>query len=270
MPPPLLAESAAESETGSTAGDVTPTKADPSIQADRELADAVNEIKEEAEEDDDDEENEEVYVVEAILDHRADFEDGMMRYQVKWKGYEKKSERTWETEDNFVGARDILEAYWQKLGGKPASNSSKAVSKKRARKSAGGSETPDSTVVKKQRKSGSRKSKDASAMDDEKTPEPPTGFTDVGNDNWKAPKPSSGAWDNHVQTVDTIEKDDQGELWAYLVWNDKNDDGRFYRSKARLTTCNKACPQRMLQFYEKHVVFTNSRYTITENNGHVE
>lgn len=94
-------------------------------------------------------------------------------------------------------------------------------------------------------------------MDDEKTPEPPTGFTDVGNDNWKAPKPSSGAWDNHVQTVDTIEKDDQGELWAYLVWNDKNDDGRFYRSKARLTTCNKACPQRVC-FKKKQSYFSTS------------
>ena len=91
-------------------------------------------------------------------------------------------------------------------------------------------------------------------MDDDKTPEPPTGFTDVGNDSWKAPKPTSGGWDNHVQTVDTIEKDDQGELWAYLVWNDKNDDGRFYRSKARLTTCNKACPQRVC-FQEKQSPF---------------
>ncbi len=53
--------------------------------------------------------------------------------------------------------------------------------------------------------------------------------------------------------VDTIEKDDNGELWAYLVWNQKNEDNRFNRSKARVPTCNKACPQRMLQFYEKHV-----------------
>lgn len=143
------------------------------------------------------------------------------------------------------GARDILEAYWEKLGGKPTPLSSKPVSRKRNRQSTGGSGTPDSTVAKKQKKSSGRKSKGTSAKEDEKTPEPPAGFTDVGNDNWTAPKPLSGAWDHHVQTVDTIEKDDQGELWAYLVWNDKNDDGRFYRSKAKLSTCNKACPQRV-------------------------
>ena len=61
------------------------------------------------------------YVVEAIQDHRSDFEDvrkqcryglcqfvlmfayiqGQMRYLVKWKGYEKKADRTWELEDSF-------------------------------------------------------------------------------------------------------------------------------------------------------------------------
>ena len=59
--------------------------------------------------------------MEDIQDHRADFEDvselkgaeslhiyaqpsvqqGQMRYHVKWKGYEKKADRTWETEDNL-------------------------------------------------------------------------------------------------------------------------------------------------------------------------
>lgn len=105
--------------------------------------------------------------------------------------------------------------------------------------------------MKKQRKSvGGRKSKDASALvvgdeENNKTPEPPVGFTEVGADDWKPPKANSGAWDNEVQNVDTIEKDDQGELWAYLVWNDTNEDGRFYRSKAKLAVCNKACPQRV-------------------------
>ena len=61
------------SETGSTAGDVTPTRADPSNQADQEIADAIKEINEDEVEDDDPADDE--YVVEAILDHHADFED---------------------------------------------------------------------------------------------------------------------------------------------------------------------------------------------------
>lgn len=61
------------SETGSTAGDVTPTRADPSNQADQDIADAFKEINEDEEEEDDAADDE--YVVEAILDHHADFED---------------------------------------------------------------------------------------------------------------------------------------------------------------------------------------------------
>lgn len=98
----------------------------------------------------------------------------------------------------------------------------------------------------KKQKKGGRKSKDAiAAADKDATPEPPAGYTEVGDDDWQPPKALDRAWDSAVQTVDTIEKDDQGQLWAYLVWSDKNEDGRFYRSKAKLATCNKACPQRV-------------------------
>lgn len=68
--------------------------------------------------------------------------------------------------------------------------------------------------------------------------------------------------------VDTIEKDNDDMLWAYLVWNEKNDDGRFNRTKARLATCNRACPQKMLSFYEKHVYvvfFLDTRESVLWN-----
>jgi chromobox protein 1 len=239
-------------------------KAVASAPVDDEVADDVkNEEEEDDDEDDDDEGDGEVFVVEKILNHRADFEDNEMRYEVKWKGYEKKSDRTWETEENLQGARLILEAYWAKLGGKPVAET-KPATKKRGRQSTGGASEANQSA-KKQKKAG-RKSKSASrAADGKATPEPPVGFTEAGEDDWVPPKPSDRAWDSAVQCVDTIEKDDHGDLWAYLLWNDKNEDGRFYRSKARLATCNKACPQRMLQFYEKHVVFTNTRSTFAEN-----
>ena len=135
------------------------------------------------------------------------------------------------------GARLILEAYWKKIDGKPITTTK--LSKKRSRASLGNgaSETP------KKQKRG-RKSAQTLSLD--QTPEPPTGFTAVGDDEWKPPSPNKDAWDPLVQAIDTIEKDDDGELWAYLVWNDKNADGRFYRSKARVPTCNQACPQRVM------------------------
>ena len=226
-----------------------------------------------------------------------------MRYNVKWKGYEKKSDRTWETEENLEladtpslqrpshgqlltyrrGARLILESYWKKIGGKPTVPTK--ISKKRSRQSLSGNGASD--TPKKQKRG--RKS-NQTTMSQDQTPEPPAGFTQVGDDDWKPPPPDKDAWDPLVQAIDTIERDEQQELWAYLVWNDKNADGRFYRSKARVPACNQACPQRvrslsissylrggeklifeiqMLQFYEKHVVFTQNRNSFVDNNGQV-
>lgn len=140
-------------------------------------------------------------------------------------------------------ARQVLEAYWKKIGGKPTTSSK--VSKKRSRQSLSGN---GSTNRNKKQKQG-RKSTQTLSLD--QTPEPPAGFTQVGDDDWEPPAPNKDAWDPLVQSIDTIERDDDGELWAYLLWNDKNGDGRFYRSKARVPTCNQACPQRVCFFYPR-------------------
>lgn len=134
-----------------------------------------------------------------------------------------------------------MKAYWAKIGGKPAAVS-KSASKKRGRQSSGReSGTPDITSAKKQKKA---RRKSALAKNDG-TPEPPVGYTTVGDDDWQPPKAVKDAWEDGVQSVDTIEKDDEGDLWAYLVWNGKNEDGRYYRHKAKLAVCNKACPQKV-------------------------
>ena len=130
-----------------------------------------------------------------------------------------------------------------------ARKAAKSAGKKRGRASTGTIAEP---AQKKAKKRPGRKSASA-AQDPDATPEPPAGYTNVDADTWKPPAPNDNAWDPLVMNIDTIEKDGNNELWAYLVWNEKNDDGRYNRSKARLATCNKACPQRMLQFYEKHV-----------------
>ncbi|KAI4252976.1 MAG: hypothetical protein LQ352_003973 [Teloschistes flavicans] len=228
------------------------------------IKDRANDAEDEGDDEDEDDDGE-IFVVEKILSHHDEFEDGVMRYEIKWKGYEKKADRTWETEDNLEGAREILEAYWNSIGGKPVPSNKPLVSKKRGRQSSGrastGSRHEPATKKKKGRKS-------AMAIEDrDASDEPPAGHTDVNPDTWKPPSPDDNAWDPLIMSVDTIEKDAQNEMWAYLVWNEKNDDGRFNRSKARLATCNKACPQRMLQFYEKHVVFTNQKHEVVEENG---
>ena len=136
------------------------------------------------------------------------------------------------------GARLILEAYWKKIGGKPTVPT--RISKKRSRQSLSGNGASDTP---KKQKRGRKSNQGTVSLD--QTPEPPAGFTQVGDDDWQPPPPNKDAWDPLVQAIDTIERDEQQELWAYLVWNDKNADGRFYRSKARVPTCNQACPQRV-------------------------
>ncbi|KAL9040201.1 MAG: hypothetical protein Q9180_002059 [Flavoplaca navasiana] len=240
MPPPLPAESDADSIASED-----PQSKSESVEAKDEVLEDAPDV---AEDEDEEEGDEEVYVVEKILAHHDNFEDKEMRYEIKWKGYEKKADRTWETEENLEGARDLLEAYWKSIGGKPVPGTKeKPAGKKRGRQSTGTIQP----AAKKQKKPG-RKS--TSALEDpDATPEPPKGYQDVNPDTWKPPPPHDNAWENLVMNVDTIEKDDRGELWAFLVWNEKNEDDRFNRSKAKLATCNKACPQKMLRFYEQHV-----------------
>lgn len=220
------------------------------------------------------------YVVESIMDHQSDFPDVSqveqcfsvlaptrlirMKYDTSSNGKVTKRSPTVRGKPKktfskalFVhlsyglanlicllrGARDILKEYWAKLGGKPIAEN-KSASKKRARQSRG-SDTPDSSSTKKQKKAG-RKSKDAGVkLEDDAVPDGTLGFTEVGDDDWKPPKVKKESWDDKVQSVDTIEKDDQGVLWAYLLWNDKSEDGRYYRSKAKLSSCKEACPQRV-------------------------
>ncbi|KAI4262026.1 MAG: hypothetical protein L6R42_002791 [Xanthoria sp. 1 TBL-2021] len=255
MPPPLPAESDAESTVSEN-----PQAKSESVEAQDEVLGDAPDVADE--EDEEEEGDEEVYVVEKILAHHDNFADNDMRYEIKWKGYEKKADRTWETEGNLEGARDLLEAYWKEIGGKPVpAKKEKPAGKKRGRQSTGTIQP----AAKKQNKPG-RKS--TTAMEDQDgTPEPPKGWSDVNEDVWQPPPPLDNAWENLVMNVDTIEKDDKGELWAFLVWNEKNEDDRFNRSKAKLATCNKACPQRMLRFYEQHVVFTGNKSSYTEENG---
>ena len=122
----------------------------------------------------------------------------------------------------------------------------KAASKKRARPSTGETKKPEATKR--------RKSKKSNGLEQDQSPNHLVGYTEEGDDDWKAPPPKDGAWDSLVQSVDTVVRENvDGELWGYLIWNEKNDDGRFYRSKAKLPTIYRACPQRMLHFYEKHL-----------------
>ena len=60
---------------------------------------------EELEEDDEEEE----YEVESIIDKKV--VRGKTKYLVKWKGYEKDEDRTWEPKENLEGSEDLIKSF---------------------------------------------------------------------------------------------------------------------------------------------------------------
>jgi len=193
------------------------------VPADVEMEDDI----EEEGEGDGEETGEDEYVVEAIKDHR--FEGKTLMLLVKWKGYEKKSDMTWEPEENCEGAKEVLDEYFESIGGKPQYA---APTNKRSRPSVG---TP-----------GTAKKKKTTPSNDSPAP--------TEEPKWKPPP---GSWEEEIQAIDTLEKTEKG-LICYLQWA----NGR--KSQHEVHTVYKKAPQRMLKFYEQHLVFketgTNNIY----------
>ncbi|KAK0617216.1 hypothetical protein B0T14DRAFT_402806, partial [Immersiella caudata] len=175
----------------------------------------------------DDEESEDIYVVEKILSHVIS-DDGNPLFEVKWEGYEKKSDRTWEPEENLLLYRDAsvaLDEYLESIGGRDNLHVKGGLkSKKRGRPSSG---TTSST--KRSKKNGDV---------DSDAPLP------VRNAPWKPP---AGSWEDHIAHLDACEDEESGKLMVYLTW--KNG----HKTQHETSVIYQRCPQKMLQFYERHV-----------------
>ncbi|UKZ67717.1 uncharacterized protein TrAtP1_008875 [Trichoderma atroviride] len=180
------------------------------------------------EEDDGEELDEDVFIVEAIKKHMID-EDGTLKFHVKWEGYEKKSDMTWEPEENLQeSAGDILANYLESIGGREKifeETQEAAKGKKRGRTSS----TAQSASTKRSKRNGTHPS--------ESTP-PAT------SDKWNPP---AGSWEDEIDTIDACEDEGSGRLIVYLVWK----NGR--KTKHDTKVIYKKCPQKMLAFYERHV-----------------
>ncbi|KAK1759575.1 hypothetical protein QBC47DRAFT_372425 [Echria macrotheca] len=184
---------------------------------------------------DEDEEGEaeepEEYVVERIMSHMIG-SDGEPLFEVKWEGYEKKSDRTWEPEDNLKeNASQVLEEYLESIGGREKlfeETASAMRGKKRGRPS---SSTPQA--------SGKRTKR--SNRDHPSEMEIPLA---VRNATWKPP---AGSWEDHIAQLDACEDEESGKLMVYLTW--KNG----HKTQHETSIIYQRCPQKMLQFYERHV-----------------
>ncbi|KAK7185804.1 uncharacterized protein CC84DRAFT_1222471 [Paraphaeosphaeria sporulosa] len=179
------------------------------------------------EEEEEESNEEEEYVVEGIVAHKT--VKGKVLYHVKWQGYDDPADMTWEGEDNLEGV-EALDEYHTLIGGRPVPGK-----KRKGRKS--GVETESSTPVA------------AKRMKKEK--------------EW-APPP--GSWEDEVDHVDTVEqrvnpKTGENEKFGYLVWSNQ------IKTQHPLPLIFKKCPQRMLTYFEQHLVFNQADTEETNGNA---
>ncbi|KPM35527.1 hypothetical protein AK830_g11032 [Neonectria ditissima] len=189
--------------------------------------DSADEDDEDEEEEEEEEEDADVFVVEEIKKHTID-EDGTLKFQVKWEGYDSKGDLTWEPEENLIDtAKEILSAYYESKGGRDKifEETEKASKTKKRRRATNG--TPSTS--KRSRRSGTHPSQTT----------PP-----VTTKKWSPP---AGSWEDEIETIDACEDEGSGKLVVYLIW--KNGQ----KTKHDTAVIYKKCPQKMLSFYERHV-----------------
>ncbi|CDM35205.1 hypothetical protein DTO013E5_6648 [Penicillium roqueforti] len=213
---------------------------------DRDFHDSRDEGDEE-EEDEDEDEEEGLYVVEDITDH-AWLDDGTFKLFVKWKGYDKLEDQTWEEESGLMdGASDIVTAYYERIGGRPKRPEGPRVAGKpgRKRKSMGDSKPakpapgPAASEAKRKRRKSAPKETTSQASHS----------SEENGIQWL---PKGKNWDKEVKAVDTIVREGEAGLMAWLEFN----NGR--KAKLSVQACYEKCPLKMLKFYESHLVFKDN------------
>ncbi|KAJ4298972.1 hypothetical protein N0V90_004216 [Kalmusia sp. IMI 367209] len=139
----------------------------------------------------------------------------------KLAGYDDPADMTWEDENNLEGV-EALADYFEAIGGKPE------IGKKRKGRQSG-VKTESGTPVSVKR------------MKKEK--------------EW-APPP--GSWEDDVDHVDTVEqrmdpRTGRQEKFGYLVWK------HHVKTQHPLPLIFKKCPQKMLAYFEAHLVFNEAK-----------
>ncbi|KAI1502104.1 heterochromatin protein one [Biscogniauxia marginata] len=206
------------------------------VDEDDDMPDAVkgdvgNGDDKDGEEEEDENLDEDEFIVEKIIAHVVE-PDGVVKYKVKWEGYDKKSDQTWEDEENLkLNATEVLGEYLTSVGGrdKIIEDAKTALkTKKRGRPAAGSAAGTPTNGTKRRR----NESHPASAT-------PPA--------STRAWKPPVGSWEDEVESIDACHDENTGKLIVYLTWK----NGRKTQHDTKVIY--QRCPQKMLQFYERHV-----------------
>lgn len=229
---------------------------------------------EEASGEEGDNQDEEYEIEEVIESQKGYFGDGKFGYFVKWKGYPSE-DNSWVHEDDAVNAQDLITKYWENKRKASKGGPRKSIDAgkpKTGRKSAIMEETREPSLSAKKRgrpkkadqEEQSEKEQEASSDGDDarakKKPRKSQGASakkvtkqlaedeeEVTFGNMKKHM-TIASWENLVETIDTIERGDEGNLYVYFKI--KNSDVRM-REVSRL--CAQKFPQKLIKFYESNL-----------------
>jgi chromobox protein 5 len=221
-----------------------------------------------------DEQDEEYEIEDVIESQKGYFGDGKFGYFVKWKGYPSE-DNSWVHEDDAVNAQDLITKYWENKRRASKGGPRKPVDAgkpKTGRKSTTVEETREPTPPAKKRgrpkksdqEEQSEKDQEASSDDDDarakKKPRKSQGASakkvtkQLAEDEEMVTFGSMkkhmtiASWENLVETIDTIERGDEGDLYVYFKI--KHSDVRM-REVSRL--CAQKFPQKLIKFYESNL-----------------
>jgi len=172
------------------------------------------------------------FIVEKILGHK--FVKGELVFRVKWQGWDLPQDQTWEPEGNMGGAVDVMREYFDEIGGRPETKGQKRKGRP-SMAHAESASTPPASIAKRPKQ----------------------------EKQWSPPP---GSWEHDVSHVDTVEESrdpKSGELTrhAYLVWNNQK------KTQHPLKHVYQKCPQKMLVYYESHLVFTHNDDELLGDDG---
>ncbi|KAI1434242.1 heterochromatin protein one [Xylaria sp. CBS 124048] len=200
----------------------------------------------EGEGDEEEDLDEDEYIVEKILAHVLEA-NGTLKYKVKWEGYEKKADQTWEEEENLrENAAEVLDEYLESIGGREKifEEANTALKNKKRGRTAAAAAAAAAAASTSSNGTKRRRNEDHPA-----STTPPASVS-----TWKPPQ---GSWEDDVETIDACHDEKTGKIIVYLTW--KGGQKTQHDTKVIYSRC----PQKMLQFYERHVKIVS-----TGDDGH--
>ncbi|KAH9074873.1 hypothetical protein EDB83DRAFT_1876621 [Lactarius deliciosus] len=227
----------------------------------------------------------EVYEIEAILDaKRGATGSTRIGYLVKWKGYPDE-ENSWVDERDAGGAKELIADYWLRHGkkkgekvGRKSDVRPKASPRHPVAPSVETSSEPISTATKKRARFRQKARAESGDEDvEEDTRSRKRGRKSNGISRKASPSPASSdkeppspellepstikkwvnlpSWDRHIQTIDTVERMDDGDLFIYFKLK-----GEKVGCKETSKVCAEKFPQELIKFYEAHLKWRQTEH----------